>query len=234
MNIFQRTRNLLKSPRNNFRKVSYSQCGEDIIVNFIISSLGISKPTYLDIGAYHPEALNNTYFFYLKGYSGVLIEPDPQNYSILKKKRKKDIVLNVGIGIDDKLMADFFIMSSKTLNTFSKEDAERLLLYGNQKIEQVLKIPLKNINSIIKEYFQVCPNFVSLDVEGLDYEILKSFDFLKFRPQVFCIETLTYTEDNTERKLCEIIELMKEQDYLPYADTYINTIFVEAKAWKNR
>jgi len=234
MNIFQRIRSVLKSACNDSRKISFSQCGEDIIVNFILSSLGISNPTYLDIGAYHPTNLNNTYYFYLKGCSGVLIEPDPQNYRILKNKRNKNTVLNVGIGIDDALMADFFIMTTKTLNTFSREDAERLILYGNQKIEQVLKIPLKNINSIIKEHFQTCPNFVSLDVEGLDYEILKSFDFLKFRPQVFCIETLSYTEDNTERKIYEIIDLMKEKDYLPYADTYINTIFVEAKAWRNR
>ncbi len=64
--------------------------------------------------------------------------------------------------------------------------------------------------------------------------ILQNFDFETYRPAVFCVETLTYTEDKSERKLTEIIELMHANGYLTYADTYINTVFVDAAAWKRR
>ena len=65
-------------------------------------------------------------------------------------------------------------------------------------------------------------------------QILKSFDFSHYRPEVFCIETLTYAENHSERKVTEILEFMKSNDYFNYADTYINTIFVDNKIWCDR
>jgi hypothetical protein len=95
-------------------------------------------------------------------------------------------------------------------------------------------VKLKTINDILKHAFSNCPHFVSLDVEGLDYEILNSLDFERFRPQVFCLETLSFTEEKTESKLTEIIDLMHSKGYMTYADTYINTIFVDKAAWEKR
>ena len=73
-----------------------------------------------------------------------------------------------------------------------------------------------------------------MDVEGFDVSIIKSFDFKKYRPKVWCIETITYTEDKTEEKVSEIIEHMLANDYFMYADTYINSIFVDKKVWSKR
>ena len=161
------------------------------------------------------------------------MEPDPSLFKEFVKKRPHDFNLNYGVGVSSG-KADFFIMSTSTLNTFSKAEAERYQSYGNQRIEKTLKIELKTINEIIAKTFEKCPNFVSLDVEGLDYLILQNFDFEKYRPEVFCLETLSYTEDKLERKLTEIIELMHAKGYMTYADTYINTIFVENLAWNSR
>jgi hypothetical protein len=69
--------NLLEKYFNSDRKVSYSQSGEDVIVDFIFQILKIQKPSYLDVGAHHPSYLSNTYLFYQKGCQGVCIEPDP-------------------------------------------------------------------------------------------------------------------------------------------------------------
>ena len=212
-------------------KVSYSQCGEDLIVNLLFQAMRIEKPTYLDVGAHHPTYISNTFYFYEKGNSGVCIEPDPILLKHIKKVRHRDVCLNVGVGVGAQEHAKFYLISSRTLNTFSLEEAKRCESYGRQKIEKVIDIPLVPINKVIEEHFAKCPNFVSLDVEGMDYEIIKSFDFSKHRPEVFCIETLTYTENRTERKLTEIINHMTENDYITYADTYINTIFVDRAAW---
>lgn len=75
---------------------------------------------------------------------------------------------------------------------------------------------------------------MSLDTEGYVFKILKSLDFKNFRPEVFCVETLTYTENKTEKKETEIIDFMIEKGYFVYADTYINTIFVDKNKWINR
>jgi hypothetical protein len=63
--------------KKGHRKVSYSQCGEDIIINFILTCLKIDKPTYMDIGAHHPFRFSNTALFYEAGCHGINIEPDP-------------------------------------------------------------------------------------------------------------------------------------------------------------
>jgi FkbM family methyltransferase len=215
-------------------KKSYSQCGEDMIVDFVLSCLRIKKPTYLDIGAHHPTYLSNTSLFYQRGCRGVCIEPDPVLYKRISAKRSKDVCLNVGIGVNAQTEADFFIMSSKSLNTLSKEEAESLSSSTSQRIEKIIKVPLVPVNDIVDQYFPTFPNFISLDVEGLELEILRTFNFDKYRPQVFCIETLSYTENNSEKKDGEIIEFMIENDYINYADTYINTIFVDKQTWFNR
>ncbi len=216
---------------------SFAQCGEDLIVNFIFENyLKIPLPTYLDIGAHHPTHLSNTYMFYLKGSRGVCIEPDPVLFGAIKEKRRRDICLNVGIGTGDEgtSSAEFYIMTAKTLNTFSKQEAYKYQSYGTQKIESVIQIQLSPINEIVERYFGKSPDFVSLDVEGMDLQILKALDFNKYRPAVFCVETLSYVEDYTEKKNTEIIDYMRARDYLVYADTFINTIFVDWKVWRDR
>lgn len=216
-------------------RLSYSQCGEDLILEHILCKyLYVERPTYLDLGAHHPTYLSNTYRFYRKGGRGVCVEPDPILFSPLREARPGDVCLNVGVGASDAGAADFYVMSSRTLNTFSRHEAERYQSYGTHRIEEVVKVPLMSVNTILEKHFALCPDFVSLDVEGLDFEILKSFDFSKFRPPALCVETLTYTEDNTEEKKGDILNLMTSRGYFVYADTYINTIFVEEEAWRRR
>lgn len=218
--------------RKNYKK-SYSQCGEDLIVDFIFNALDIKKPSYLDIGAHDPTYLNNTYLFYEKGCRGVNVEPDPFLYNRFAAKRRNDVNLNIGIARETGSL-DFYIMSSKTLNTFSAEEAKRYENYGRQKIEKVVKTEVRNVNEIIRSHFSPRPNFISLDIEGMEMEVLESLDFGKFSPEVFCVETLSYTEDKSERKLSEIAELICGKGFFVYADTYINTIFVDKKSWSGR
>jgi FkbM family methyltransferase len=224
-----------KVDKREFQKISYSQCGEDLIIDFIFYQLQIEKPTYLDIGAHHPYYLSNTAYFYNKGCMGVSVEPDPQLFEVIKKERPNENCLNIGVGKSSGGTASFYIMSASTLNTFSKAEADRYASYGDKSIKEVIQLPLLSVNDIIVQHFNNnAPNFVSLDVEGMDLEIIQSFDFLKYKPNVFCIETLTYTEDKTEQKLTDIINYVESKGYFLYADTFINSIFVEKETWKNR
>lgn len=208
--------------------VSYSQCGEDLIIRHLFSQIGVYKPTYLDIGAHHPTFLNNTYLFYKNGSSGVNIEPDPWLFNTFEKKRPKDTNLNIGVGIESKNEEkDFFIMSARTLNTFSKMEAEKVASYGNNKIEKIIKVKTTNINEIVKSYFPGgALDLLTVDVEGLDYQIMSTFDF-KIRPKVICVETLEYSEESFGKKNPGLIDFLIEKNYLLYADTYINTILVD-------
>jgi FkbM family methyltransferase len=169
------------------------------------------------------------FLFYKEKCYGVCVEHEPSLYDYFTKKRSRDVTLNAGVGLTDGAKSKFYVMETKTLNTFSKEEAERYQTHENQKIESIIEIPLLSVNTIIDQYFKECPDLISIDVEGLDYDILTSMNFEKYRPMVICVETLTYSENNTQRKLTEILEYLAKKEYCVYADTYINTIFVDQK-----
>jgi FkbM family methyltransferase len=212
---------------------TYSQAGEDRIIAYLFHSLGITKPTYLDIGANEPIISNNTFLLYNKGCRGVCIEPDPAMYERIKSKRPKDTVLNIGIGVNNVSQADFYLFPGKLngWSTFSAEEA-KIREAESGLIPKVIGIPLKNINDIIAANFDPWPNFISLDVEGLDLDILMSLDFKRFAPEVVCVETITFSITNTERKLTEISDLMHAAGYFTYADTHINTIYCKKELFK--
>lgn len=211
---------------------SYSQSGEDIIISDLFGRLGIQHPGYLDIGANEPVALNNTYRLYRRGCKGVCVEPNPDLYKKLSAKRKRDVCIHAGVAFDERREADFYLFSGKAhgLSTFSKQEAEFWEHTGNVEVGKfkpsaVIKTPLVNINDLMQKYFSPHPNLVSMDVEGLDLQIAETIDFNKFKPEVFCIETLWFAENNKETKNYTLIEFFKSKGYFIYADTYINSIF---------
>ena len=213
-------------------KFSYSQYGEDLILSYLFYELKIPKPAYLDIGANHPKFISNTYFFYEHGSSGVCVEPNPTLAKKFSTLRPKDVILNVGIGLTNQSEADFYVFpySAHGLSTFSKKEAMHWKEVGMEGIgkinfEKIIKMPLVNINNIMSDHFPKGPDLLSIDVEGLDLEILSSLDFNKYAPKVICAETLAYDDNQKGYKDNSISDLLKEKGYFQYADTRINTIF---------
>lgn len=221
---------------SGYEKRSFSQCGEDIIIDFIFFQLGIDKPVYLDIGAYHPFILSNTYLFYQKGASGVTIEPDPNGVILLNKYRHRDVTLQAGIGKNlEETEANFYVMSSRRLSTLVKEEAMRIQASSSYRIKKVESIKLLPISTVFQSYFYgQAPDFISLDVEGFDLEILRTIDFELYRPKVFCVETIEYEEKKASIKNEQLIRFLVDNGYFVYADTYINTIFVDKAIWESR
>jgi FkbM family methyltransferase len=213
---------------------SYSQVGEDIIVNYLFNSLKIAKLSYLDIGVNHPVISNNTYFFYNRGSRGVCVEPDPHLFNIVKETRKNDVVLNCGIGFEESGSSAFYAFPKEYSgwNTFSLAEAKIRENESGIKIQNTSLVQLRSINNIIAENFKTYPNYISIDVEGLDLEILQSFDFEKYKPEIFCVETLTFNVDHKGAKIVGIIDFMRTKGYFAYADTYVNTIFCREDLFK--
>jgi FkbM family methyltransferase len=217
-------------------QAAYSQFGEDLIIHHLFRTLGIPQPKYLDIGANHPKFISNTYFFYQRGSRGVLIEPNPRLSRRLRRARPQDTVLEVGIGLTPRSQADFYVFPSHAdgLSTFSKEEAAHwqtvgMKGYGKIPVEAVIQVPLVPVNEVIASHFQGRgPNLLSLDIEGLDLEVLKSLDFARFAPDVICVETLSYDDQQRGYKRADIIDFARAQDYDVYADTWVNTIFCRA------
>lgn len=203
-------------------KGSYSQYGEDLIINKLLDYK--TKGVYLDIGANDPDLLNNTKFFYNKGWSGVNIEPNKTLFDKLSKYRTRDKNLNIGLG-PKKDKIPFYEMSEDTLSTFSKEDVFRMEKEG-YKIKSTKKVqvlPLKDIFN--KHLYGVNVDFLSIDVEGFEIEVLKSNDWSKFRASLIIVEI--------NHKGEEIMNFLEKNNYSLVYKNHTNGIFSD-KFLKNK
>ncbi len=206
---------------------SFSQCGEDRVVHFILGYLGVPRVDYLDVGAHDPIGGNNTYLLYRKGHRGVLIEPNVEMCRRLREVRPEDKVLEAGIGVTSVGEADYYLMSEPSWNTFSKEEAERQseITKGRISIEKVVKMPLLDINDVMARHFAGAPAFLSVDTQGLELAILKSIDYSRLRPKVICVETLV---TGTREMSPEIGDFMETQGYVVRGMSFVNSIFVDS------
>lgn len=215
-----------------FARNTFSQAGEDAVIDNILWQIGLLKPTYLELGVCHPWNGNNTYKYYLRGARGVLVEADESQIAFIKKARPKDRILNIGVSFTGEKEADFFIFNEKSINTFDKEEAAIRVQNGN-KIIKTSKVRLKTINEIIAENFQQRPDILSIDIEGLDFAVLSQLNYDLYPIPIICAENCTYSENHIKQKDNKIEELLLSKGYFLYADTYINGIFVHEQWFKN-
>ncbi len=211
-------------------KISFSQSGEDIIIEYLLGLRNITTPAFLDIGGYDPVYANNTYKFFLKGARGVNIDANPASIEKFNIKRPQDVNLNLGVG-STKGIFPFFVMEEESLNTFSVDEVDNLKLSGH-RLKQQIDIPVVEVNEILEQYFKEggCDLF-SLDAEGVDFDIIQSFDFDKYSPKVICIETINYTPDGTGSKRTDLCNYIEAKGYFEYANTNINSIFINKNWW---
>jgi FkbM family methyltransferase len=209
---------------------SYAQCGEDVAVRDLLAHRGLTRPTYLDIGAFHPVHISNTYLFYTMGARGVLVEPNPDLAGAIRSARPGDTLLTVGIGVGEATSAEYYRMTLPAWNTFSREEADRMVAdnAGRARIEEVIALPLVGVNAVIASHFGgKAPDFLSIDVESLDLAILRTLDFARFRPRVICAETLV---PMTGRMDPEIGAFLATRGYEARCMTFANTIYVD-RSW---
>ena len=212
-------------------KKSTAQSGEDMISEYIARVLGkkLEDVTYLDLGANHAKLYSNTYHFYQKGVRGVLVEANPALIGELKFYRSGDVILNRCIASTSGETVDFYVLNGDGLSTPDKEGAEAAIRENPVlKIEQVVPVKTITVDEILDTYFDKTPTIVNLDIEGEEMNILNSIDFNKHRPLIMIIETIPYRKHLVVGlKNQEIVDFMASKNYIEYAFTGINSIFLD-------
>ncbi len=177
----------------------FSQGGEDAILRMLFNkkfAVG-EKGFYVDVGAYHPYIHSNTYYFYQHGWKGINIDARPGSMKTFEKLRKRDINLEIGIGLKDETSTFYQFDETSTINTFSKSHLERNNLIAYIKKESTVEVKrletiLESFNGVFKQI-----DFLSIDVEGLGHEVLLSNNWKKFKPNVIVIELECMELDDT-------------------------------------
>lgn len=173
---------------------------------------------YIDIGANDPNHWNNTKYFYNKGWSGINIEPNPELFSKLSKFRPRDINLNIGMG-PKKGALKFYKMSDDKISTFDAATIPEFERAGHKVIE-TLELPVLPLKDIFEKYYpDKKVDFISVDVEGFDLEVLKSNDWSKYRPVFVILEILRGKED--------LIDYMSSINYSMAYNNWTNGIFLD-------
>lgn len=166
--------------------ISYSSLNEDVVLNRVFGNK--KNGLFVDIGANHPVVGSVTKHFSDLGWTGINVEPDPFVLECLKLHRPSD--LNVGLGISATCGKKIFyqVVENNGLSTFDSIIAENLKTIG-------FKVTETEIETItLVEFFDRYINdrvvdFLKIDVEGYEHEVIAGSDFARFRPRVLLIES---------------------------------------------
>ncbi|QDC48041.1 FkbM family methyltransferase [Candidatus Methylopumilus universalis] len=204
---------------------SYSQEGEDLILRRIFSNK--KDGFYIDVGAHHPKRFSNTYALYKLGWKGINIEPNPETFNLFEKLRSRDINLNFGVALNAGKL-NYYMFDEAALNTFDSKIFYSRISETIYKHKKTIIVDVKPLTEILKLNISKDRkiDFLSVDVEGLDLEVLKSNDWNVFRPDWVLVEQLNMQD--IENLSFEIHHYLKTRDYVLFAKT-LNTLFYKNK-----
>lgn len=205
-------------------KGSYSQHGEDLVIDKLLDYK--KNGFYVDVGAHDPHRFSNTKRFYKRNWNGINIEPDKKNYNKFVYDRKRDINLNIGIG-ETNSMINFYKFTPDTLSTFSEEGAENYKRQG-YKFEGIEEIQTKRLEELLAEFcISKKIDFMSIDTEGFDMQVLKSNNWERFKPQLICIESHRHGTmvENNEKEINEYDRYLIAHGYRLIYNNGLNSIY---------
>lgn len=214
---------------DQWKNHSWSQEGEDLILRIAFDHQ--ANGFYVDVGAHHPKRFSNSYLFYRRGWSGINIDAMPGSMIPFFKMRPRDINLELGISTDNGTL-DYYVFNESALNGFSKEvSVERHNASSPYKIEKILKIRTAPLSTVLDQHMPASQeiDFMSIDVEGLDFDVLNSNDWSKYRPKMVLVEVLASSLHEISES--NIGRLMHEVGYELYAKC-ANTVFFRRADWQ--
>lgn len=201
---------------------SYSQEGEDMILKQIFH--GHKTGFYIDIGAHHPKRFSNTYYFYKQGWCGINIDATPGSKRLFDLERPRDINIEIGVS-SQKEELKFYIFNESALNSFDEKLSQERVSSANCKLIEKKNIKVDTLENILKDFLpqKTRIEFMSIDVEGLDLEVLKSNNWVDFRPEYILVESLN--SDMDDLKECPIYQFLSSVRYIPLAKTLRTYIY---------
>lgn len=152
------------------------------------------KGKYLDLGCFHPVRDNNTYQLYKKNWNGINLDLNPLTIELFNFSRPRDINLNIALSRKSGKKNFYYFGEFSPLNTLDKNHLKFLEKNFNVKRNQykIKRIKTEKINSILNKYKFNKIDFLSIDLEGQEYEVLRDFNFKKYKINLLSVEMLSH------------------------------------------
>lgn len=212
---------------DRWARPSWSQEGEDQILQRIFERK--KNGFYIDVGAHHPRRFSNTFLFYKRGWRGINIDAMPGSMRAFRKTRPRDLNLEIGIGEQEGTL-EYFMFNEPALNGFSRDlSYKRSAEDSGYRIKTVVNVDVLPLREVLDKYLPIDQviDFMSVDVEGLDLQVLKSNDWERFRPTYTLVEILGSSFHRIDQS--DIGQFMREAGYVPFAKC-MTTVFFKASA----
>lgn len=209
-------------------KKSYSQFGEDIeVLNFFQNK---NSGYYVEIGANDGLRGSNTVLLEQNGWKGLLIEANPDLISIAAQLRPNSTIINCAVLASKNIgTIDFYQVKGSPphldgLSTIMDTEnfIPRIISYGGE-IKKI-RVPATTLNDLLVHYKAPSSfEFLSIDVEGAELEVLKGFSIDRFTPRIILIEDNSYGADISIRNY------LQQYGYIRVHRTGVNDWYVQSK-----
>lgn len=217
----------LATKADPFLRLSWSQEGEDMILRRLFESRG--PGFYVDVGAHDPFRFSNTCYFHRRGWRGINIDANPSAIEGFRKHRPLDVNLCFGIAESPGTLT-LHRFDEPALDTFDPTlAAARSTMPGYRLVERV-EVEVRRLDDVLAAHLPEGQeiDYLTVDVEGFDLQVLRSNEWTRFRPKVLLVEVRGTTIDALDgdpsyRFVCSV-------GYRAVAKTVNTVIFVEGDA----
>jgi len=210
---------LLKIYRNKKPSIHYGEFGEDIFINRIFKDIKIGR--YVDVGCYHPFKGSLTAQLYKKGWNGINIDLSKSSIDLFNIARKKDINLNLAISDFDGETNYYENSPINQQNSLIKDNDDQIKI----------KIQCKRLSSILLENHYDNFEYLNIDVEGSEQNVINGIDLGKYRPILITIENNNlHLKDYIKS---EIYNILIKNNYTFINKTGVTNFFLKNEYAKN-
>ena len=173
---------------NTPQMICYTRNFEDVILQRVFSD--VTQGCYVDVGASTPIVDSNTYALYTKGWRGICV--DPMQYVNWPGIRPDDIFVNAALGAAPGETEFYIYESSPQISTASPEIKTHWSIRGGMDPRHSVKVPVRTLNDVLAEHLaDRVLHLMSIDVEGMEKEVLEGLDLQRYRPWLMVLEAVT-------------------------------------------
>lgn len=211
-------------------RISFAQEGEDLLLERLVGNR--NDGFYVDVGAHHPTRFSNTYLLYKRGWRGINIDAAPGSMRAFRRHRPRDINLELAIG--EPGSRTFYVFDDSALNTMSRSLSAERRENTYYKIVGEQQLSVRPLHDVLAQYLPADVERIDLmtvDVEGLDFEVIRSNDWSRFRPEMLLIEILG--SDLEQVLSSPEIEFLSDLGYEPYSKLVNSVLLLDPGARKN-
>lgn len=165
--------------------ISYAQNLEDVVLNRVFQNMATGF--YIDVGAHDPVELSVTKFFHDLGWRGINIEPVPASFRKFEKARPQDINLNLALGAHHDFKTIYEVMEHPELTSLDRKVAEAAALSMKTSVRPA-KVEVRTLAEICEQHCKGLIDFIKIDVEGYEREVIEGANWSKFRPTMLVVE----------------------------------------------